>query len=198
MREPVDHFPVVVALVVEVSPVGPRPSRTTGAEGGVLAAGAGQDGEEPAAVLMDVGHVLGGGELAVGDVEEVAAAGQLAEQVPGVAVRAVVGGVAALDPELHRHGTVACDGEDVEQLLEVGAVVLVVAVGDGQAELPAQGAFVLGSLVVAVEGDGGGVVVQFVEFDAELADGVCRDGEGERGDVGVEERGRGSGRRGRR
>ena len=130
-REAVDQLPLVIVLVVDRSPVGPA-REDLGAEGGVLAAGAGQDAEEPAAVLMDVGHVLGGGQLAVGDVEEVAAAGQLAEQVPGGAVGAVVGGVAALDPELHRHGAVAGDGEDVEQLLEVGAVVLVVAPGDGQ------------------------------------------------------------------
>jgi hypothetical protein len=38
-----------------------------------------------------------------------------------------------------------------------------------------------------VEGDGGGVVVQLVEIDPELADGVDDDGEGEGGDVGVEE-----------
>ena len=138
-------------------------------------------------MLMDVGHVLGGGQLAVGDVEEVAPAGQLAEQVPGVAVGAVVGGVAALDPELHRHGAVAGDGEDVEQLLEVGAVVLVVAPGDGQPEPSPQGPLPVGRLVVAVEGDGGGVVVQFVEVDVELADGVGGDGQGQRGDVGVEE-----------
>src|SRR5262249_48156909 len=97
------------------------------------------------------------------------------------------GGVAARDPELHRHGAVAGDGEDVEQLLEVGAVVLVVAVRDGQAEPPAQGALAVGTLVVAVEGDGSGVVVQLVQVDAELADGVGHDGEGERGEVGVEE-----------
>ena len=136
---------------------------------------------------MEVGHVLGGGQLAVGDVEEVAAAGQLAEQLPGRPVRAVVGGVAALDPELHRHGAVAGDREDVEQLLEVGAVVLVVPPGDGQPEPPAQGPLPVGVLVIAVEGHGGGVVVQLVEFDAELADRVRHGRQRQRGDVGVEE-----------
>src|SRR5262249_36552609 len=71
--------------------------------------------DEPAAVLVEVGHVLGGRQLAVGDVEEVAAAGQPAEQPPGLAVRAVVGGVAARDPELDRHGAVPADRADVEQ-----------------------------------------------------------------------------------
>jgi hypothetical protein len=124
---------------------------------------------------MDVGHVLGGGELAVGDVEEVAAAGELAEHLPGTLMGTVVGGVAALDPELHRHGAVACDGEDIKRLLEVRAMVLVVAVGDGQAELSPQGRLAVGRLVVAVEGDGGGVVVEFVEFDAELCVGKLID-----------------------
>jgi hypothetical protein len=38
-----------------------------------------------------------------------------------------------------------------------------------------------------MEGDGGGVVVQLVEIDAELTDGMDDDGQGEGGDVGVEE-----------
>jgi len=66
-------------------------------------------------------------------------------------------------------------------------VVLVVAVGDGEAKLPAQRSLVVGRLVVAVESDGGGVVVQFVERHPELADRVRHDGQRERGDVGVEE-----------
>ena len=103
---PVDQFALVIELVVDRFPAGLALADRR-AEGGVLAAGARQDGEEPAAVLMDVGHVLGGGELAVGDVEEVAAAGQLAEDVPGLDMGAVVGGVAALDAEVHRHGAVA-------------------------------------------------------------------------------------------
>src|SRR5207302_93333 len=103
-------------------------------------------------VAVDVGHVLDGGQLAVGDVEEVLSAGELAEEVPGLAVRAVVGGVAALDPEVHGDGAVAGDREDIEQLLEVGAVVLVVAVGDGQAELPTEGTFAVRGFVVSGEG----------------------------------------------
>jgi hypothetical protein len=61
------------------------------------------------------------------------------------------------------------------------------AVGEGQAELSAQGPLLVGGVVVAVEGDSGGVVVQLVQIDGELADCVGHDGEGERGDVGVEE-----------
>ena len=100
---------------------------------------------------------------------------------------AVVGGVATLDPEVHRHGTVAADGEDVEQLLEVGAVILVVAPGDRQAEPSPQRALPVGVLVVPVKRHGRGVVVQFIERDVELADGVGRDVESQGRDVGVEE-----------
>ena len=76
-------------------------------------------------------------------------------------------------------------------------MVLVVAPGDGQPQPAPQGPFLIGRLVIAVEGDGGGVVVQFVEIDGELADGVGDDAKAEwgcrrrRGD-------RGSGRRDRR
>jgi hypothetical protein len=134
-REPVHQLPLVIALVVDPSPRDSTPQDLP-TEGGVLGAGAGQGAHEAAAVLMEIGHVLGGGQLAVGHVEEVAAAGQLAEQVPGGAVRTVVGGVAALDAELHGHGAVAGDREDIEELLEVGAMVLVVPPGDGE-PLPA-------------------------------------------------------------
>ncbi len=47
-------------------------------EGSILRAGAGQDAEESAAMAKDVGHFLGRGQLAVGDVEGVAVAGRLA------------------------------------------------------------------------------------------------------------------------
>ena len=57
--------------------------------------------------LLDVGHVLGGGQLAVGDVEEVASAGRATEQVPGGAVGLVVGDVAAGELEVQRDRAVS-------------------------------------------------------------------------------------------
>ncbi|MCV7036891.1 hypothetical protein H7H69_22535 [Mycobacterium heckeshornense] len=42
-------------------------------------AGGGQHGQEPAPVAVDVAHVVAGGELAVGDVEEVAASQERAQ-----------------------------------------------------------------------------------------------------------------------
>src|SRR5205823_11339566 len=83
--EPVDQVAVVIESVVDRSPAG-LAIRHRRPKHGVLTTGAGQDGEEPAAVLMEVGHVLGGRQLAVGDVEEIPPAGQLAEQLPGAPV----------------------------------------------------------------------------------------------------------------
>ena len=102
------------------------------AKGGVFRAGPRQDRDEAALTLVDIGHVLAGGQLAVGHVEEVPPAGQLAEQVPGVAVGLVVGHVAAGRAEVQRHAAIRGDREDEEQLFQVGAMVLVVAEGDGQ------------------------------------------------------------------
>jgi hypothetical protein len=66
-------------------------------------------------------------------------------------------------------------------------MVLVVSPGGSQPQSAPQGPLLIGGLVIAVEGDGGGVIVQFVEIDPELADGVDDDGQGEGWDVGVEE-----------
>jgi hypothetical protein len=184
-RGAIDEDPLVIELVVDRSP---RDAAATdrGARGDVRGASPGQDGEGSAAVLGDGGQVLGGGGLAVGDVEEVGAAGETAEEVPGVAVRAVVGGVAALDPEPDGDGAVAGHREEIKEWFEVGSVVLVVTPGDGGSGPAAAGRLVRGGVVIAVEGDGGGVVVESVEFDVEFAAGVGGDVEGERGDVGIE------------
>ncbi len=118
--------------------------------------------------------------------EEVPPPGQLAEQLPGAPVRAVVGGVAALDPQRHRHDAVAADREDGEQLLQVGAVVLVGPPSHGQPEPPAQRPLPVRVLVIAVEGEGRRVVGPLVEVNAERPHRVRHDREPQRGDVGVE------------
>ena len=61
-------------------------------------------GETAAPEIKDINWLLETTRLSV---EEVAAAGQLAEDLPGVDMGAVVGGVAAVDPEVHGHGAVA-------------------------------------------------------------------------------------------
>ncbi len=68
-------------------------------------------------MLVQIGHVLGSGQLRIGHVEEVATAGQLAEELPGVHVRLVVGGVATSRTEVDGHAAVVAERENVDQLL---------------------------------------------------------------------------------
>ncbi len=86
-------------------------------EGSVLAPCARQDGDEPALALMEIGHVLARGELAISHVEKVAPAGQLAEQVPSGAMGLIVGDIAAGGAEVQRHATVGGDSENEQELL---------------------------------------------------------------------------------
>ena len=66
-------------------------------EGGVLTAGSRQYAEETGCCADADRPCSRSSQLAVGDVEEVATPGQLAEQLPRPLVGTVVGGVAALD-----------------------------------------------------------------------------------------------------
>ena len=61
-------YALVIPLVVDVPPL----DLTLGQqvpEDAVLGSSPGQHGEEPALALMDIGHVLGAGQLAVGHVQ---------------------------------------------------------------------------------------------------------------------------------
>ncbi len=107
----------------------------------------------------------------------------------------IVGHVAALGLEIDRDSSVLGDGEDEEQLFEIGPVVLVMAPGDGQPGLSPATVFLGGVGVVAEEGHGGGVVVQLFERDREFADGMCSDGQGEGTTVAAEELVQGSAKR---
>ena len=101
----------------------------------------------------------------------------------------VVGDVAAGRTEVDGHAAIVADGENVEQLLEVGAMVFAVAPGDGQrllvAALPGLGGLGVG----AEERDRGGVVVQFIETEVELLDDMADERQEERRPVAVEEEG---------
>ncbi len=104
--------------------VGVRPV----AQEAVLAAAAWKDGHEPSAVGVDVGHLLARAQLAVGDIEEVRATDDRAQLVPGGDVRLVIARVAVAQAVRDRDRLVGADGQDPRQLLEIGTVVLVVAV----------------------------------------------------------------------
>src|SRR3989442_434637 len=66
----IDDVPVLVLLLMDHSPDHLALGKGF-TEHAILGASAGQDAEESPAALMHVGHVLRGGELAVGDVKEV-------------------------------------------------------------------------------------------------------------------------------
>src|SRR5262245_25655624 len=61
----------------------------------------------------------------VGDIEEIAPAGELAEQVPGGAMGPVVAHIATPGLEVDRDPAVLGHGQDEEQLLEIRPVILV-------------------------------------------------------------------------
>ena len=149
-------------------------------------AGAGQHGDEPAAGGGDVAHRLARAQLGVCDVEEVGAAQQRHQPVPGRDVGGVVGGVAVGEPVGDGHRPVGGHGQDPHQLLEVGAVVLGVPESDLRGGFaPARGP--VGVPVDPGHGDRGGVVVQFGGVDVELGDHP-EDQLGEQaGPVGVEQ-----------
>ena len=109
----VHDLAVVISLVVDVSPLDLAACEQV-PEGFVLGSGPGKHGEEPALVLMDIGHVFRGGQFAVRHVEEVSASGQATEEVPGGDMGFVVRHVAAGDLEIQRNRTVPGHREDVE------------------------------------------------------------------------------------
>ena len=125
-----------------------------------------QDGDEPTVLARQMREARARAEFAVGDVEEVGAADDLAERVPGVHVGHDVTGLAVQGPVVDRHRAVDRHGEDEEQLLEIRPMVLVVAVGNAErgavaGRRPGRGG------VVAREGDRRRVVVQLVQRDLE-------------------------------
>jgi hypothetical protein len=98
----------------------------------------------------------------------------------------VVAGVAGLDPVGDRHGPVGGHGQDPQQLLEVGPVVLGVAKGDRRGGLAAPPP-PIGGRVDAGELDRGGVVVQPRDVDAEAVHRVQHQPGRQAGPVGVEQ-----------
>ncbi len=133
----------------------------------VLLPGGGQHRQEPAATAVDVGHVVERGELGVRRVEEVGAAGQGDQGVPGVDVGGHVRGVPIGDTEGDRHGPVSGHRQDPHQLLEVRPMVLAEPVAGGRggfaATLPS-----VGGAIRTRELQGRGVVVQPGQVDVEV------------------------------
>ena len=80
---------------------------------------------------MDMIHVVAFA-LAVRHIQKVGTPGQRAKRVPGLDVRDRVVGVAIGEAKLHRHPALGLGSQDKQQLLQIQAVVLGVAIGDGR------------------------------------------------------------------
>src|SRR5450759_5960436 len=132
----------------------------------VLAPRPRQDGDEPALLARQMREALARAELALGAVEEVRPAYDLAELIPRLHVRDDVTGLAVQRPVVDRLRAVRGHGEHEEELLEIGPMVLVMAVGDAQRGAAAGRRTGRGG-VVAGERDRRRVVVQLVQLDLE-------------------------------
>src|SRR4051794_40351494 len=112
-------------------------------------------------------------------------ADELPQERPRLDVNVAVGGVTVVDLAMHRHGTIGADGDAEEQLLEVGPVVFVIAKGDQGWSLGTGG---LLALVLAGEGDAGGVVMGLLKVEVKLLDDTADKGSEQGGAVGVVQR----------
>ena len=86
--------------------------------------------DEAAAVAVDMVEVVVAAELGVGDVQEVRSPGEGLEGLPGLDMGDRVAGVAGGAAKLHRDAAIGGRRQDEQQLLEVRAVILGVAVDD--------------------------------------------------------------------
>ncbi len=135
----------------------------------VLFAGPRQDREEPASLGGDVLHVVARRQLAVGRVEEVGRAEHGDQLVPGGDVGGRVLGRAVSQAMGDRHRAVRGDREDLDELLQVPAMILrEPPLRDRRGHAGARRAVRVP--VGAVEGDRGGVVVQLADVDPMAAD----------------------------
>ena len=99
---------------------------------------------------------------------------------------AIDGRIPALNPELHGNGPVVCDGQNIEQLLEIRAMIFVVAMCNSKPDTTTQTPFLLSRFVIAMKRDGGRIIVKLAEFDLELTDGMCHDSESQGTNIGIE------------
>jgi len=157
------------------------------AEFRVLEPRPGQHRHEAPAVPVEMIHLLARAELGVRDVEEVRPPGHRAQRLPRLPMGLDVGRVAVGAAELHGDAAVGAHRENEQQLLEVGAMVLGVAIGDPRDRAPPQPAARSGSPVLPAEADRRRVVVQLREAHAEALADRHDDLREERRAIGIEE-----------
>src|SRR5262249_48982063 len=122
-------LPARVRLPADLTP-GRRLFSQVAPEPTLLRARPGQYRQKSPPAARNMAHVVPCAELAVGYVQEVGVADHLAQEVPSLDVDLVVGNVAVVGLAMDRHSAVGADRDAEDQLLQVGAVILVVAEGD--------------------------------------------------------------------
>ncbi len=119
-------------------------------------------------LIMDVLQILAGCQFAIRHVQEFRVTDQLPQQVPGLTVRRVIGDVATGRGEVQRDTTIVGHRQDIEQLFQVGPMILAVTERNGQAT-PLASFGLCGSIRIGtVEGHRRRVIVQLVQTDVEF------------------------------
>ena len=112
----------------------------------------------------DVGQLLLSAQFAVGNVEELGRSMDLAQCVPGLDVGGLVVAIARIDLVMDRHSPVVGDAQAVDQLLQIGTMILAMAIaqlhaGTGPSRDPSEGlyrgAVIVDALEIEVEGPDG-------------------------------------------
>jgi hypothetical protein len=136
------------------------------AELGVFEPHAWQHRYEAPARAIDVVHVLVRTQLRIGDVEEIRLAGDGHKRVPSLDMSSRVARVAVRAAEVHGDVAVGIHGQNEEQLLEVGAVVFGIAIGDRRRPSSSNRA-PRGRTILPAKANRRGIVVELLEAHAE-------------------------------
>lgn len=90
-------------------------------------------------MLRDVLEIVRAGQLTVSDIQKVLAASELMEYVPSGDMCLVVVFVTVVCGEVDGHSAVVGQRQDIEELFEIGAVILAVPVAMAAVSLPLRG-----------------------------------------------------------
>src|SRR5215469_10741023 len=115
--------------------------------------------KEPA-LAIDRAQVLLRAQLAVSDVNEARMLQQGADATPRLQMDPIVGLVAVVGLEVHRHGAVACYAKTIDQLLEIGTALFAVPL------LELNGLGIL-TVVGSAHHDARGIVVDLLHLESE-------------------------------
>src|SRR5215831_6776883 len=111
-------------------------------------------------LAIDRAQVLLRAQLAVSDVDEARMLQQGADPTPRLQMDPIVGLIAVVGLEVHRHGAVACYAKTIDQLLEIGTALFAVPL------LELNGLGIL-TIVGSAHHDARGIVVDLLHLEIE-------------------------------